>query len=247
VIKIKAILLAAGYGTRLYPLTLNKPKPLLEINNKPMIEHIIPKIEEIADIDEIYVITNNKFYKTFVEWKIGYRTNKKIEIINDETNSDEDKLGAIGDMQFAIKNKNIDDDILIVAGDNLFEFSLRKLNDFFKEKNVSVIALYDVKDKNIIKGKYGAVEIDQNNKIIGVEEKPEEPKTTLASTACYIFAKKDIEELEKCIKDHNKPDNLGDFIKYLANKEDVYGLAFTERWIDIGSKEQLEEARNTLK
>jgi glucose-1-phosphate thymidylyltransferase len=238
---MKCIILAAGYAIRLHPLTLNKPKPLLEIAGKPMIEHILLRVEEINDIDEIFIVTNDKFYNGFAEWSKSYKSNNKIKIINDNTKSNEERLGAIGDIDFVIKAEKIDDHIIVIGGDNLFEFSLKHLNEFFKQKKASVIALYDVKDKELAK-KYGVVELNDDTKIIGFEEKPENPLSTLASTACYIFSKEDIEELEKCIKEHKKPDNLGDFIKYLAIKKHIYGFAFSEKWFDIGSHDELKEA-----
>ena len=238
---MKCILLAAGYATRLYPLTLDMPKPLLPIAGKPMVEHILDKIENVDDIDEVLIVTNNKFFDHFRNWKRKYSFSKPVKIINDNTNSDEDKLGAVGDIGFAIENEKIEGDIFIVGGDNLFEFDLRKLFDFFKEKKASVIALYDVKDKSIAAGKYGVVEIDENNKAVDLEEKPKEPKTTLASTACYILTEDDTEELRKFLN-KEKGDNIGDFLRTLIKLKDVYGLVFKEKWFDIGSKEQLKEA-----
>lgn len=243
---MKAIVLCAGYSTRLHPLTLNQPKPLLKVAGKPMLEHIMFRIEEVDDVDEIFIVTNDKFYQHFLHWLKNYKSNKKINIINDGTKTNESRLGAVGDIHFVVKNKNIDDDILIIAGDNLFEFSLDHMNIFFNEKKSPVVALYDVKDKELAK-KYGIVALDEKEKIIGFEEKPLEPKSTLASTACYIFSKKDLEELEKIISQGKKPDNLGDFIKFLSERTHVYGFVFSEAWFDIGSKEQLDIADKEFK
>lgn len=239
---MKCLILCAGYATRLYPLTLDRPKPLLPIAGKPLIEHILSKIEELENIDEIFIITNDKFFDNFRNWKRNYSSTKPVKIINDKTKSEEDRLGAIGDIDFVIKQEKIDDNLLIIAGDNLFDFNLKYLLEFFKEKNSSVVALYDIKDKNKAAGKYGIIELDKNNKIIDLEEKPEFPKTSLVSTGCYIFSKTDIEELEKCIEHHEKPDNLGDFIKWLSKIKNIYGFIFEESWFDIGNHEQLKEA-----
>ncbi|MDP7180722.1 MAG: nucleotidyltransferase family protein [Candidatus Woesearchaeota archaeon] len=241
---MKCIILAAGYATRLYPLTLNKPKPLVEVAGKPMIEHILNRVEETKDIDKVFIVTNDKFYNHFNEWLNNYSSNKEIKIINDHTKTNEDRLGAIGDIDFVINGENIKDDILVIAGDNLFEFNLNQLEDFFKEKKASTIALFDIVDKSKAAKKYGIIELDNNNKIVGLEEKPKNPKTSIISTACYIFSKEDIDELAKCIKENHQPDNLGDFIKYLSEKKDVFGLIFKEKWFDIGSHEELEEAHN---
>lgn len=244
---MKALILAAGYATRLYPLTLDKPKPLIEVGGKPMIEHILLRTEEVNDIDEVIIVTNEKFYYKFLEWIKGYKSGKKLKILNDKTQTEDDKLGAIGDIDFAVKAEKIDDDLMVIGGDNLFEFSLKDLVDFFKSKKASVVALRDLKQKEKLAGKFGVVETDMYEKIVGFEEKPSKPKTTLASTACYIFTKKDIELLEKCIKEHKQPDNLGDFIRWLSQKEHVYGFIFEEEWFDIGNPDQLKEVDELFK
>jgi len=187
-----------------------------------------------------------KFYPHFKDWLKNYKSNKKIKVINDGTKTNESRLGAVGDTHFVVKNQNIKDDILVIGGDNLFEFSLHHMNIFFNKKKSTVVALYDVKDKELAK-KYGIVTLDEKKKIIGFEEKPLKPKSTLASTACYIFSKKDLEELEKIISQGKTPDNLGDFIKFLSEIKHVYGFVFSETWFDIGSKEQLDIADKEFK
>lgn len=243
---MKTILLAAGYGTRLYPLTKNKPKPLLEVAGKPIIEHIIDKIVEITDIDRIYIVTNQKFTSNFEEWLKNSKSKISIEIINDKTTSNEDRLGAVGDINFVIETKQLNDDILVVAGDNLFKLSLIDLNNFFKEKNKTIIALYDVKDRELAK-KYGIVAIDENNKVTEFHEKPIEPKSTLASTGIYIFPKKTINLIKGYINEGNSPDKTGEFLEWLFKKEEVSGFVSKEPWYDIGGFEQLEEARKEFK
>ena len=236
------LILAAGYATRLYPLTLDKPKPLLEIAGKPMIDHITDKIKD--KVDKIHVITNNKFHEHFLDWA---KDKENVNIINDQTMSNEDRLGAIGDIHYFIEQNNFDKDLMVIAGDNLLGLSFDKFFKFFKEKNSSVVAVYDLLDKHKLANKFGVVELNEKNKIIGFEEKPAEPKTSLTSTACYIFKKKDIDFLEKCIEEHNQPDNLGDFIKFLSLNSSVYGFVFDDVWYDIGSKEDLAKVRKLAK
>lgn len=240
---MKAIILAAGYATRLHPLTLDKPKPLIEVGGMPMVEHILFRIEEVNDVDGIFIVTNDKFYPKFVEWSKGFKCNKPLKILNDSTKSNEDRLGAVGDIHFVVQKEKIDEDLMVIAGDNLFEFSLAHLVGFFNKKNASIVALCDLLEKEKLAKKFGVVELDEHLRVVGFEEKPEHPKTSLTSTACYIFTKKDLELLEKCIKEDKKPDNLGDFIKWLSEREHIYGFVFTESWFDIGSHEQLEEVR----
>ena len=242
-IRIKTIILCAGFATRLYPLTLDRPKPLLPIAGKPIIEHILDKVEDISEIDEIFIVTNQKFFNNFRDWRKKNSFSKPIKIINDRILSDDDKLGAVGDIDFVVKEEKLyHDDVMVIAGDNLFDFDLKKLLDFFNEKKASVIALYDVKDKNLMKGKYGVVILDRDNKVIDLEEKPQDPKSTLASTACYVLSKDSIAVLEECFEKHQKLDNLGEFMKLLAKKGNLYGLTFTGKWFDVGDKDQLKKA-----
>ncbi len=237
---MKCLILAAGYATRLYPLTLNTPKPLLPVGNKPLLEHILDKLPK--DISDIYIITNDKFYTHFLEWK--EHSPRKVEIINDGTKTNETRLGAVGSIAFASKIFGTDDDVMVIAGDNLFEFSLTELIQVFEKTNASVVASRDLEKKEAVAKKFGVVELDSDNKVIGFEEKPEHPKSTLASTACYIFKKEDVRDIPLMMQEYSAHDNLGDFIRWLVEKRSVYAYPFTERWFDIGSKEQLEEVSN---
>ena len=242
-VRIKALILAAGYATRLYPLTLNQPKPLLEVGGKPIIDHIIEKLGEIEEIDSIFVVTNNKFHNHFLEWaeKSGFKT--PITIINDGTLSNEDRLGAVGDMAVAVEQGKIDDDLFVIAGDNLIGFSLKNMADLSKEKKSSVVAGRKAA-KEEIAGRFGNIILDENNKIIGFEEKPEKPKSEIAATATYLFNKEALGHLKQCMQDEGKPDNSGDFVRYLSEKQDVHSFIFEDGWFDIGNKEELERARD---
>ena len=244
---MKALILAAGYATRLYPLTLDTPKPLLPIGNKPMIEYIVNKINQVGDIDEIFVVTNDKFFNAFDEWNSNFQSTKPIKIINDNTTSNETRLGAIGDIEFVIDKEKINEGLLVIAGDNLFEFSLVNFCNFFKQKKSTSVGIYDIKDKSKAANKLGVVELNDDSKIIGFEEKPAEPKTSFVSTACYLFTSSDLLELKKCIEENNKPDNTGDFIKFLSTKKPVYGFVFSESWFDIGSHDQYDEVNELYK
>jgi len=239
---MKALILAAGYATRLYPLTLHQPKPLLEVGGKPIIEYILEKIDEISEIDQIYIVTNNKFKPHFDEWLNNYQNKKSIKILNDGTLSNDDRLGAVGDINFVIQNENIDDDLLVIAGDNIFDFSLTELTKIKNEKNASVMAVQDLKDPNLIANKFGNITLDQENKIVDFEEKPEYPKSSLAASATYLFTKDCLIEVNNLLRENPNLDAPGNLIKYLISKKSVYGYIVEGLWYDIGSLDQLKEA-----
>ena len=174
---MKVILPVAGYATRLYPLTENQPKALLKLGPKLMVEHILDKLKSIEEIDQIFLVTNEKYYQNFVDWANNYNS-PKIKVLNDGTTSNEDRLGAVGDVNFAIEKGNIDDDVIVIAGDNLFGLDMQRFINFSKEKDSSVFAAFDLKDPQKLAKKFGTVEIDENFKVIGFEEKPEHPKSS---------------------------------------------------------------------
>lgn len=224
-------------------MTKDKPKALLEIKDKPILDYIVEKIEEVREVSEILVVTNNKFSLAFEQWAAETKSKKPIHIINDTTLSEEDRLGAVGDINYVIEMEKIFDDFLVVAGDNLFEYSLQKLVNFSEEKNSTSVACTDMKDKERVKGKFGVVMLDEEKKIIGFEEKPANPNSTVVATACYVFKKNDLLELKTYLKAGNTAENSGDFIKYLVEKSRVHAFVFKEKWFDIGTFEELGKAR----
>lgn len=243
---IKAIILAAGYATRLYPLTKEKPKALLEIKGKTILDYLVEKLESVKEVDEILLVTNNKFSLAFEQWADERKPKKPLRIINDATMTENDRLGAVGDMNFVVEMEKIFDSFLVVAADNLFEYDLQKLVDFFREKNSSVVACIDMKDKERIKHKFGVVEFDKQKKVVGFEEKPANPKTTFVATACYIFRKEDVSLLKEYLKEGHSKENAGDFLKYVSVKSGVHALVFKDKWFDIGTFEELGRAREAF-
>jgi glucose-1-phosphate thymidylyltransferase len=227
---MKAIILAAGYATRLYPLTENTPKPLLPVQGKPIIDWIIDKLHA-ASVHDIYIVTNHKFYRHFQEWSNGRYT-----VVNDCTVNNETRLGAIGDIDYVIRTQHVDDDILVIAGDNLFSFSLVDFLNFFKEKKSTIVAVYDTQNSALIANKLGCVEVNKDNKIIGFEEKPEHPKTTLAATACYGFPKQHLHYVKEAMQRHS--DRPGELVKFISEHEPVFAFRFTGHWFDIGTHDE---------
>ena len=240
-----AIILAAGYAVRLYPLTENTPKPLLKVAGKPIVEHIIDKLEELDIINKIYIVTNDKFEQNFIEWLHNFDAKKSIEIINDRTKSNDDRLGALGDVRYVMDTKKITDDIEVIAGENIFEFSLNDVIDLFKKKKSNIVVLHDVKNLELAK-QYGVVEVNDST-VINFEEKPAHPKSTLVSTGIYLFPKKTLLLTKKYIDQGNSPDKTGSFIEWLHKRDKVYAYVTDKPWYDIGNIEQLEKANKHFK
>ena len=244
---MKCIILCAGYATRLYPLTLTQPKPLLEINGKPIVEHIMDRLP-LQEIDHIYLISNNKFYHHFLTWKVRYNSDIPITIINDRTKNNDDRLGSIGDMNFVFDRTHFNDDFLLVSGDNLFNFDLEPmLEKYHSGKNI--IALHDV--KNIYEAqKMGVPVVNANGVVTNLEEKPENPKSTLVSIGIYLFRKEVIGLLKKYLNEGNLPDKVGDFVDWLCQKVDLHTFDFDRKgdiWFDIGTPSQLHLAADLFK
>lgn len=239
---MEAIILAAGYAVRLQPLTLNTPKPLLDIANRKIIDRILDKLDKLDGLSKIYIITNAKFFESFSKWQKTSEYKDRIVIINDGSTSNENRLGAIKDIDITVKTSSIDEDVLVIAGDNLFDFELDKFIEFAKANfDGASIALHDIGDLDSAK-RFGVVKVDERKRIIGFEEKPQNAKSTLISTAIYYFPKDKLLFLKEYVSSGNKLDTPGSYISWLAKRDRVYGFIFNEDWYDIGSIESYEKA-----
>lgn len=235
---MKALILAAGYATRLYPLTETIAKPLLTIGGRPMVDYILERIRE-ADPLEVHLVTNSKFAGAFSE-----RAPADVIVHDDGTTSESDRLGAIGDLRLVVERAGIDDDWLVVAGDNLFDYSLRDYVSWWRSKGVaSAVALYEHPDVELVK-QYGVVELDEHERVVSFVEKPPEPASNLAATACYLFHHEHLKLLATYLDDGNLPDQPGRFVEWLHRRAPVYGYRFSGEWLDIGDRAQLLEADN---
>jgi glucose-1-phosphate thymidylyltransferase len=238
------LILAAGYATRLYPLTLNKAKPLLEVAGKPMLEWVLDNLAPVPDVATVYIVTNNKFAADFQAWADGYSHRQpkvKFQIVNDRSMSDQDKLGAIGDIHLVVREEHLEnDDLMVVAGDNLFSESLETFAAAAR-RHEATLATYDVGDLEAIK-KYNNLTLDADGRILAFEEKPAHPTGTITGIALYYFAKSTVPMFDTYIKEGNNPDQPGRFIQWLYKKMPVYTSPISGTWFDIGSKETLEEA-----
>ena len=241
---MKAIIPAAGYATRLYPLTKNQPKALLNIAGEPMIEHCLEKIEALWEIDTVYIVTNDKFAPHFTQRQKQYQGKLEVCIVNDGTKENETRLGALGDLQFVIDTYHLDEDILIMAWDNLFEDSLQEIYNIFTIHHCSTIATYDIGEKEKATA-FGVLETRDDGQVVSFEEKPQNPKSSLISTMIYFIKKEDVPLIKDCIE-RGKADNGGDFIATLVRERKVYAVPLKGYRYDIGNKDQLDVVKKVL-
>jgi glucose-1-phosphate thymidylyltransferase len=241
---VNALILAAGYATRLYPLTLTRPKPLLEVAGKPMIEWVLDNITGIPGLENIYVVTNHKFVDAFEAWAAEYRERHPkfaCRIIDDGSTSDDDKLGAIGDLHFVLNRENLfGEDLLVVAGDNLFS---EPITGFGIEgsRAPATIGIYDVGDLELVK-KYNSIDTDESGRITHFEEKSANPTNTNSGIALYYYRKDTLPLVNAYIEAGNNPDQPGRLIQWLYPQMEVRTWQVPGLWFDIGGKESLEEA-----
>ena len=245
---MNALILAAGYATRLYPLTLDKPKPLLAVGGKPIIEWTMDNLADVPDLETIYIVTNDKFASDFQAWSERYRSRHpkfKLKIVNDGSQSDDDKLGAIGDINFVVSRENLTSDgLIVIAGDNLFTESLAGFVACAKETEATV-AVYDVGDTEAIK-EYGNIAVDADGIITHFEEKPQKPRGTLAAIALYYYSPEVLSLLTTYLAAGNNPDQPGRFVQWLYTRRPVKTFQIKGQWLDIGSKEMLKKADEIL-
>lgn len=245
---MKALLLGAGYATRLYPLTKDRPKPLLPVAGIPILQRICEQLFKVKALDKIYLVTNHRFVSHYYNWLRDYQTQRAlpvpVEIFDDLTNSPDDRLGAIGDIQFVIQNAKVEDDLMVIAGDNLLLFPLQDFAAVGQEKGAAA-CLKDLKNKKIV-SLYGAVDIDKKGKIIDFEEKPPKPRSTLISIGLYYWGKAHIGLFKQYLDEGQKKDQPGYFLQWVHRKIDVYGHVIDGEWYDIGDIDSYNNANEIL-
>lgn len=238
---MKAVVLAGGLAKRFYPITESVPKPLLPVVGVPIIQRILEKLAVMKEIDQVYISTNRKFEKHFMNF-LNYSTPKKgIKLVVDNVDLDKEKLGSTTAIQYLINKEGIKDDLMIIAGDNLFDFDLQEFVEYFKQKKSSVVAFYDVQNVEQAKN-FGVAVLDADKRIVSFEEKSENPKSTLVSTCCYLFPKEILGSISEYLEDDNNPDASGFFIKWLSDRHVVFGFRFEGKWFDIGNIENYKKA-----
>ena len=237
---MKAVILAAGYATRLYPLTLDRPKALLSVGGRPMLDRLLDQLEVVDGLDEVYVVTNSKFAGAFRDWA-ARRSGLAVRIVDDGTVDEESRLGAIGDLDLAIRQARLDDDVLVLAGDNLFSESIAPFPVFALGKGGAALGVYDVGDLETIR-RYAVIELDSDDRVTLLEEKPDEPRSTLAGIALYFYPRSVLGLVAEYLAEGNNPDQPGRLVQWLYPRTPVYGWRVPGRWYDVGSKETLAEA-----
>jgi glucose-1-phosphate thymidylyltransferase len=242
---VKCVILAAGYATRLRPLTDDVPKHLLPVGERPMLDWVLDRVREVPEVNDVHLVTNSRFAPVFEQWA---ETNR-VKVYDDGTSSNDDRLGAVGDLQLAIEEAGLEgDELVVLAGDNLFDFSLPRFVEWWRSKSqpASAVPLHDVGDLELAK-QYGIADTDPDDRIVRFIEKPSDPSSTLASTLIYLVAPEHVRLVATYLDEGMSADNAGSFLGWLAARESVYGYRFEGSWYDIGDRTQLLEADNRLR
>jgi glucose-1-phosphate thymidylyltransferase len=237
-----AVILCGGFAKRMWPLTKEVPKALLEVRGKPLLEHIMDRLEEIDEVERVFISVNRRFRDQLILWFMEYNSKKHVELVVEPSMREEEKLGSIGAWGFLIREEKLDRDLLSISGDNFFDFGLRPLLDFYKRTGETAIGVFDAGKEEA--GRFGIVEMGPGNRIVGFEEKPERPKSTLASTGIYVFPREVLGMVLRYLEGGNSPDKAGMFLKWLYKLRPVYGFLFSGEWADIGSMDTYERLRD---
>lgn len=241
---MKCLILAAGYATRLYPLTENFPKPLLKVGEKTILDWIVDDIDEKGTVDEYVVISNHKFATCFEDWAKNKK--QKITVVDDGTNSNETRLGAVKDIQFAIDKLALDDDMLVIAGDNVLDFSLTKFVSYAEEKKTScVMRYYEKEEKKLIKS--GVLTIDNEDRVIKMQEKPSSPESNWCCPPFYFYTKEDVKNINKGIEDGCGTDAPGSFVSWLCSRSPIHAMEMPGSRYDIGNLESYKKVQEEYK
>lgn len=243
-ISMDCIILAAGYATRLYPLTLNNPKPLLKVRDKTILDWLVDDLEQSGEIDKYIVVSNSKFYENFVSWADEKEIKEKITVVDDGTSTNETRLGAVADILFAQKKLGLKADLMVIAGDNVLDFSLCKFIEYYKSKKASCIMRYYEENYERCK-KSGVLECDDSDTIISMEEKPETPKTQWLAPPFYIYTKEDAMSIEEALNSGCGKDAPGSFPAWLCTKTKVYAMKMPGKRYDIGNMESYENVQKS--
>lgn len=241
---MKCLILAAGYATRLYPLTENYPKPLLDVGGKTILDWLVDDIDTAGLVNEYVVISNHKYAHHFEKW--AATKSMKITVVDDGTSSNETRLGAVKDIQFAIDQLALDDDMLVIAGDNVLDFSLTKFVRYAKEKNTScIMRYYEDSEQKLVK--CGVVEVDETDRILGMEEKPARPKSHWCCPPFYYYTREDTKLVAKGIESGCGTDAPGSYIAWLCTQTPVHSMEMPGKRFDVGNLESYQKIKEEYK
>ena len=243
---MKNIVIAAGYATRLYPLTENFPKPLLKIGDSTILDRMMADIDAIPEVDEHIIVTNHRFAHIFEEWKANSNYSKPITIIDDGTTDNDNRLGAVRDLLLALEQRGIDDDIMVLAADNILDFSLPGFADYFKEKGTSVIMCHHEPELRKLQ-RTGVIAVDPDMKVLEMQEKPAEPVSNWAVPPFYIYTRKDLPLIRECMEHGCGFDAPGNLAHYLTDVTTLHAWPMPGSRFDIGSMDSYEEAQRLFK
>ncbi|QCJ47764.1 sugar phosphate nucleotidyltransferase [Haloprofundus sp. MHR1] len=236
---MKAVVLAGGYATRLWPITKHRPKMFLPVGESTVIDTIFADLEADDRISEVFVSTNEYFADEF-EAHLAESEFEKPTLSVEETRAEDEKFGVVGALAELVEREGVEEDLVVVAGDNLISFDAAEFVDFFEEKKSPILAAYDVGSRERAKS-YGLVQLD-GDQVVEFQEKPDDPKSTLVSIACYAFPAETLPKLDEYLESDNNPDEPGWFLQWLQTREPVYAFSFDEAWYDIGTPESYLEA-----
>ncbi|MHA0858301.1 nucleotidyltransferase family protein [Paenibacillus sp. CMAA1364] len=237
-----ALILAAGYATRLYPLTLDKPKSLLPIGKQSILDYMIDELEQLEEITQIYIVSNDKFYQAFVDWRESRVTDARIRIINDGTTTVENKLGAVGDIHYVIEKEHIEEDLMVLAGDNIFTFDLRDYIQFFYKEDRDSVLVQQL-DKLQDLQRVGVVELDHEQNVLSFEEKPVHPKTNMGVFAIYIYRKDTLPLFDQYLNEGHNPDAPSYFPEWLHSRKEIKAYRADGKSYDIGTHQAYHEVQ----
>ena len=238
-----AVVLAGGYATRLWPITRHRAKPLLPVAGEPIVDHILRPLEDEDRLDTVYVSTNERFADDFRE-HLDQRGYEKTELVVEPTREEDEKLGTVGALAELVDRVNVDDDLLVIAGDNLFSFDVSGFLDYFEDRGTPCLTAYDVGSREEASS-YGLVELE-GDRVVGFEEKPDEPESTLVSIACYAFPADSLGWLDEYLADEGNPDAPGYFVEWLHERDNVGAFTFDGAWFDVGTRDSYLDANAYL-
>jgi glucose-1-phosphate thymidylyltransferase len=242
---VKCLILAAGYATRLYPLTLHTPKALLDVAGRSILDRLVDKVERVEETDEIIVVSNAKFYDSFTAWKGGRASRLRISVLNDGSVSNEGRLGAVADIAFAVRERSIEDELLVLAGDNLFDFELACFAAFFRRTGWDCITTHRLGDMSRLR-RTGVIEVDENWRVRSFEEKPAEPKSCFAAPPFYLYRRETLPLVDEFLAGGGDADAPGSFIPWLLQRRPVGAFFFEGERYDIGSPLSYEAAQRVF-